>query len=76
MNPPHPQLTPLNRRRESRRNLLLILIGLLGSDVVEAELVNALGGRDDAQPVTELLLLEVLLGPVLIILAQPSQVLS
>lgn len=33
-------------------------------DVVEAELVDTLGGRDDAEPVTELLLLEVLLGPV------------
>ncbi len=67
MNPPRPQLTPSHLRRESRRNLLLILIGLLSSDVVEAELVNALGGRDDAQPVTELLLLEVLLGPVVIL---------
>ena len=45
------------------RNLLLILISLLGSDVVEAELVDALGGGDNAKPVTELLLLEVLLGP-------------
>jgi hypothetical protein len=45
------------------RNLLLILISLLSGDVVEAELVNALGGGDNAKPVTELLLLEVLLGP-------------
>jgi hypothetical protein len=33
-------------------------------DVVEAELVDTLGGGDDAEPVTELLLLEVLLGAV------------
>ena len=45
-------------------NLLLILLTLVVDDVVEAELVDTLGGRDDAQPVTELLLLEELLGPV------------
>ena len=45
-------------------NLLLILLSLVVNDVVEAELVNTLGGGDDAEPVTELLLLEVLLGPV------------
>ena len=47
-----------------RSNLLLILVALVVDDVVEAELVDTLGGGDDAQPVTELLLLEVLLGPV------------
>jgi hypothetical protein len=45
-------------------NLLLILLSLVVNDVVEAELVDTLGGGDDAEPVTELLLLEVLLGPV------------
>jgi hypothetical protein len=45
-------------------NLVLILISLLVDDVVEAELVDALGGGNDAEPVTELLLLEELLGPV------------
>lgn len=44
-------------------NLLLILLSLVVDDVVEAELVDTLGGGDDAEPVTELLLLEVLLGP-------------
>ena len=44
--------------------LLLILLSLVVDDVVEAELVDTLGGGDDAEPVTELLLLEVLLGPV------------
>ena len=43
--------------------LILILIGLVVDDVEELELVDALGGRDDAEPVTELLLLEELLGP-------------
>lgn len=48
-------------------NLLIILLSLVVDDVVEAELVDALGGRDHAQPVTELLLLEELLGPFLIV---------
>ncbi len=43
-------------------NLLLILLGLVVDDVEEAELVNTLGGGDDTEPVTELLLLEELLG--------------
>lgn len=42
--------------------LFLILFSLVVDDVVEAELVDTLGGGDDAEPVTELLLLEVLLG--------------
>ena len=45
-----------------RSNLLLILLTLVVDDVVEAELVDTLGGGDDTEPVTELLLLEVLLG--------------
>lgn len=49
-------LTPRNR-------LLLFFLSLIADDVVEAELVDTLGGRDDTEPVTELLLLEVLLGP-------------
>ena len=44
-------------------HLILILIGLVVDDVEEAELVHALRGGDDAEPVTELLLLEELLGP-------------
>ena len=44
-------------------HLLLILLSLVVDDVVEAELVDTLGGGDDTEPVTELLLLEVLLGP-------------
>ena len=47
-----------------RSNLLLILLTLVVDDVVEAELVDTLGGGDNAEPVTELLLLEVLLGAV------------
>lgn len=47
-----------------RSNLLLILLTLVVDDVVEAELVDTLGGGDDTEPVTELLLLEVLLGAV------------
>lgn len=42
--------------------LVLVLIGLVVDDVEEAELVHTLGGGDDAEPVTELLLLEELLG--------------
>ena len=42
--------------------LLLIILSLVVDDVEEAELVNTLGGGDDTEPVTELLLLEELLG--------------
>jgi len=42
--------------------LLLIVLSLVVDDVEEAELVNTLGGGDDTEPVTELLLLEELLG--------------
>ena len=45
-------------------NLLLILLSLVVDDVEELELVNTAGGGDDAEPVTELHLLEELLGPV------------
>jgi hypothetical protein len=47
-----------------RRSLLVILVSLVVDDVEEAELVDTLGGGDDAEPVTELLLLEELLGAV------------
>ena len=45
----------------SEKYLLVILLLSVLHDVEEAELVHALGGRDNAEPVTELLLLEVLL---------------
>jgi len=45
--------------------LLVIVLGLVTNNVEELEAVLALGGADDAQPVTELLLLEELLGQVL-----------
>jgi hypothetical protein len=48
-------------------HLLVILISLVVDDVEELELVNTAGGGDDAEPVTELLLLEELLGAVYII---------
>lgn len=44
--------------------LLVVLIGLVVDDVEELELVDTLRSRDDAEPVTELHLLEELLGPV------------
>lgn len=56
-----PQVS-IDSRRSS--NLLLILLSLVVDDVEELELVNATGGGDDAEPVTELHLLEELLGPV------------
>lgn len=43
--------------------LLVVLLGLVVNDVVELELINTLGGGDDAEPVAELHLLEELLGP-------------
>ena len=48
----------------SMLHLLVILISLIVDNVEEAELIYALGGRDDAEPVTELLLLEELLGTI------------
>ena len=51
--------------RSLRQHLLLILLLVLANDVVEAELVDTLGGGDDTEPVTELLLLQELLGEVL-----------
>lgn len=47
---------------ESCIRLLVIVLLSVVHDVEEAELVNALGGGDDTEPVTELLLLEELLG--------------
>jgi hypothetical protein len=45
-------------------SLLVVLVSLVVDDVEELELVDATRGGDDAEPVTELLLLEELLGPV------------
>lgn len=56
----------------SATRLFLILLSLVVDDVVEAELVDTLGGGDNAEPVTELLLLEVLLGAVLKIMVSGS----
>jgi len=44
--------------------LLVVILSLVIDNVEEAELVDTLGGRDDAEPVTELLLLQELLCPV------------
>lgn len=55
---------PIAVSPREREHLLLILISLVVDDVVEAKLVDTLGGGNDAQPVTELLFLEELLGPV------------
>lgn len=43
--------------------LLVVVISLVVDDVEELELVHSLRGRDDTEPVTELHLLEELLGP-------------
>jgi hypothetical protein len=59
-----PKLPCKSYRVLKAQHLILILIGLVVDDVEEAELVHALGGGDDAEPVTELLLLEELLSPV------------
>lgn len=59
-------------RCDAAQRLLVILIRLVVDDVEEAELVYALGGGDDAEPVTELLLLEELLGPIAGLAIAPS----
>jgi hypothetical protein len=51
--------------------LLVILIRLVVDNVEEAELVDTLGGRDDAKPVTELLLLEELLCAIIAVSMYP-----
>lgn len=43
-------------------HLLVVLIALVVNNVEELELVDAARGGDNAEPVTELLLLEELLG--------------
>lgn len=45
------------------RRLLVVVISLVVDDVEELELVHSLRGGDDAEPVTELHLLQELLGP-------------
>lgn len=45
-------------------DLLVIIIALVVDDVEEAELIDTLARRHHTEPVTELLLLEELLGPV------------
>jgi hypothetical protein len=47
--------------------LLVVLLSVVVDDVEEAELVDTLGGGNDAEPITELLLLEKLLCAVPII---------
>lgn len=49
--------------QQSGPNLLVVLVSLVVDDVEELELVDTARGGDDAEPVTELLLLEELLGP-------------
>lgn len=44
-------------------HLFIIILSLVVNDVEEPELVDALAGRDNPQPVSELLLLEKLLRP-------------
>ena len=46
------------------KHLVLILLTLVTNNVEELQAVLALGGADHTEPVTELLLLEELLGPV------------
>ena len=52
--------TPVTSRRCS---LVVVLLSLVVNDVEELELVDALGSRNNTEPVTELHLLEELLGP-------------
>lgn len=47
------------------KTLVLVLLSIISNNVEELEAVLALGGADHTQPVTELLLLEELLGQVL-----------
>lgn len=56
----------LVRRLDTQRsgpNLLVIILNLVIDDVEELELVDATRGGHDTEPITQLLLLEELLGP-------------
>lgn len=55
---------------QKENSLLVVLSVVIVDNVEELELVDALGGRDDAQPVAELHLLEELLGQVLEVAAR------
>jgi hypothetical protein len=57
------EILPPNR--PVRNRLLIVLLSVVIDDVEELELVNATRGGNDAEPVTELVLLEELLGKVL-----------
>lgn len=62
--PSHPVCaSPMHNRR-----LLVVLVRLVVNDVEELELVHTPRGGDDAEPVTELLLLEELLGAAILVL--------
>lgn len=54
--------SPMHNGRKT--HLLVVLVSLVVDDVEELELVDTSGGGDDTEPVTELLLLEELLGAV------------
>lgn len=58
----HPSCFHIVRPSIKTPHLLVVILSLVVDDVEEAELVNTLGGGNDAEPVTELLLLEELLG--------------
>jgi hypothetical protein len=45
-------------------HLLIIILSSIIDNVEESELVDTLGGRNDTEPISELLLLEELLCPV------------
>ena len=48
-----------------RKHLLVIILRILTNNVVEPKLINTLGSRHNPQPITQLLLLQKLLGQVL-----------
>jgi len=50
--------------------LVVILISFIVHDIVEPELIDTLGGRNDTKPVSKLLLFEILLGEVLEVAAR------
>lgn len=62
ISPIHPD-APVQCSPSHANALLVVVLSLVVDDVEELELVDATRGRDDAEPVTELLLLEELLGP-------------
>jgi len=65
-----PQLMQSSSHCSKQASLLVILLLIVTNNIVEPKLIHALAGADNTEPVTELLLLQKLLGQVLEVAAR------